>query len=296
MPADFSGGPGANEAALAPEIVAKAESLGFDATRIYAFVRNQIATEWYAGGMKGALETMRQRGGNNVDQASLLIALLRSSQVAARYVHGVVELPVERLAAELGVAEAQVPAALARAGIAHRVVVRGGRVAAVELEQTWVSARVPYANYRGAVVDFSGQTWIPLAPALKTTVGPAIHRGAARDGSQRGRRHRRLPRGTAGGDTAGDCCARRSRHSSRPSIRARCYADQLGGRSVVAEDLGLLPSSLPMAVVAVTGESAALDPARRHAIRFRVRAEASRTTRRSCSTPRWICGRWPGSA
>jgi len=30
-----------------------------------------------------------------------------------------------------------------------------------------VSAYVPYTNYRGATVDASGATWLPLTPALK---------------------------------------------------------------------------------------------------------------------------------
>ena len=63
---------------------------------------------------------------------------------------------------------ARVSAALARAGVPHRPVIQGGVVAAADLELTWVSAQVPYSNYRGAVVDFSGPTWVPLVPALKS--------------------------------------------------------------------------------------------------------------------------------
>ena len=163
------------EAPLSAEVVAQAAELGYDYVRIFEFVRNEIATEWYGGGMKGAEETLRQGAGNDVDQASLLVALFRAASLPARYVHGVIERPVGELAVELGLADpAKVPLALARAGIANRPVVRGGQLAAVEVEHTWVAAHVSYTNYRGAVVDYSGRLWLPFAPALKatTTIAP----------------------------------------------------------------------------------------------------------------------------
>ncbi|HEX9770200.1 MAG TPA: hypothetical protein VGA50_13590 [Kiloniellales bacterium] len=65
----------ASEAPLAAEILAKAAELGHDYARIYEFVRHEIDTVWYAGSLKGAVGTLRQGAGNDVDQASLLIVL-----------------------------------------------------------------------------------------------------------------------------------------------------------------------------------------------------------------------------
>ena len=65
--------------------------------RIREFVRDTVRTEWYAGSRKGALGTLRAGAGNHLDQASLLIALLRASSVGVRYVHGVLELPLEQI-------------------------------------------------------------------------------------------------------------------------------------------------------------------------------------------------------
>lgn len=259
------------DAALAPEILAKAAELEHDYTRIYQFVRNEIRTEAYAGGMKGAVGTLAQGSGNDVDQASLLIALLRASDAPARYVHGVVELPVETLAESLGVPPASVPTALAKAGVAHTPIVRGGRVAAVQLEQTWVSAYIPYTNYRGAVVDFSGKSWVPLAPALKgvADVPPTgiLRRMAySVDGA--------IAAVLAALQTAGPLAAIRRDVEAYLTREApgQTWDGQLGSRTVKPETLGLLPSSLPMTVVAVTGESAQLAPALSHRVRLLARA------------------------
>src|SRR5258708_18589983 len=120
--------------------------------------------------MKGAETTLLQGAGNDVDQAALLVALLRASNAPARFVHGVVELPLDAVAAELGLRDnSRVPAALQAAGVAAAPVIRGGKVVAVQVEQTWVSAYVPYTHYRGVVVDFSGRTWVPLAPAFNAS-------------------------------------------------------------------------------------------------------------------------------
>ncbi len=248
------------EAPLSEAILSQALTLGYDAVAIFEFVRNSIAPELYAGGMKGAEGTLRQGSGNDVDQASLLIALLRASRVPARYVRGVVELSVEQMASELGLVDPQsVPSALGKAGLAFRPVIRGGRVAAVEMEQTWVAAFVPYTNYRGAVVDFSGRTWVPLAPALKLTARLEATGILAQMGFS-----------AASFETA--YLGSAQRNSPLAQIRVQVedyllqeapgetYAGQLGSRSVVTEELGLLPSSLPMKVVAVTEESAALRP------------------------------------
>jgi RHS repeat-associated protein len=262
---------GTGEAPLAEAILQKAEELGYDYVRIFEFVRNDIATEWYSGGSKGAVKTLRDGRGNDVDQASLLIALLRAGQAPARYVHGVIERPVPDLAVEMGVPQSQVPEALARAGVAHEPIVRGGRVAAVELEHTWVSAYVPYTNYRGAVVDFSGKGWVPLAPAIETysrtpatgilkKMGVSVAAfiadalAVSRPTSPLSRLH----------DQVVDYLVENAPEET--------YEQQLGGRSVVPESVGLLPASLPVTVVAVTGESAVLAASHQQRVVVRVRS------------------------
>ncbi len=265
---------GTNGEVIAPEILAKAESLGHDYTRIFDFVRSQVRTEFYAGEQKGAAATLRALAGNDVDQASLLIGLLRASGTPARYVRGVVEVPIADLAAMLAVRNDKVGQALVAAGIANRPIVRGGGIAAYAIEHTWVSAFVPYANYRGTGADLLGRTWLPLAPALK----PHHFEPASGVLAQ------------AGIDATSFVTEQLSSTSSTLPLESlrnrvqsfltgqtppRTYADQLAKLSVVAPPLQLIPASLPVPVVAVTGESAGLDATNRQQAHIVVRTTAS---------------------
>lgn len=71
---------GGNKAVVVPEdlkdpsskaISALAQSLNWNPVSIYEWVKNNIETEWYFGCMKGAEETLRQKSGNDCDQATL---------------------------------------------------------------------------------------------------------------------------------------------------------------------------------------------------------------------------------
>jgi hypothetical protein len=76
-----------------PFIIAKAAELGNDPERLFAFVRDEIGFESYQGSLRGARGTLWSKAGNALDQASLLIALLRASGIPARYVHGTLTTP-----------------------------------------------------------------------------------------------------------------------------------------------------------------------------------------------------------
>ena len=64
----------------------KAAELGFDPIRMFEYVRS-LDYECYRGSLRGTRGTI-WGGGNSLDQASLLIAMLRGARVPARYVHG----------------------------------------------------------------------------------------------------------------------------------------------------------------------------------------------------------------
>lgn len=84
---------------ITPEITELARGLRNDPVEIYNFVRNKIAYQAYSGSWKGATGTYLDRAGNDVDQASLLIALLRASKIAgsnvesANYIDFTLSLP-----------------------------------------------------------------------------------------------------------------------------------------------------------------------------------------------------------
>lgn len=254
------------EAPLAPAIAAQAAALGHDYARIYDFVRNDIRTEWYGGSQKGAEGTLLAGTGNDVDKASLLVALYRASQLPARYVRGVVRVPVATIAANLGLSDDQrVPGALARAGVAHDVVLVGGGVRAVDVQHTWVTAYPPYANYRGAVVDFSGLTWVPLAPAIQGTdwappTAVLEQMGFDTDGF--------IDNYLAGAQPTTPLAALRQQVEAYLEPSGEAYADQLGSRQVAARRLELLPGTMPSPVVVATYEGPELPVEERLEVRL----------------------------
>ncbi len=80
-----------------PFIKQKAQELGNNPAQIFAFMRDEIGYEAYQGSLRGARGTLWSKAGNALDQASLMIALLRASGIKARYVKGT-----------LGTSEAQI--------------------------------------------------------------------------------------------------------------------------------------------------------------------------------------------
>jgi transglutaminase-like putative cysteine protease len=65
---------------------ARADELA-DIDAAFAFVRDRIATEAYAGAMRGAAGTLQARGGSPADKALLLAALLGAKDIPVRFVH-----------------------------------------------------------------------------------------------------------------------------------------------------------------------------------------------------------------
>ena len=58
----------------------------------------------------------------------------------------------------------------------ERAVSGPGGIAAIRVERVWAEAYVPYANYRGAVLDGFEKAWVPLDPGLKRLDAPGGYR------------------------------------------------------------------------------------------------------------------------
>ena len=156
------------EVELTPEIAAQAAALGNSPLAIYEFVRNKVEFQPYLGSRKGAVETLHQLRGNDTDQASLLLALLRSAGIPSRYVRGTVEMTPERAKSWLGVDDAHTAGSiLTTAGMDGINIVNGPNVVAIRCTRVWVEAWLPYSNYRGVPREATGKVWIPLDPAFK---------------------------------------------------------------------------------------------------------------------------------
>ena len=84
----------ANEdVSISPEIQALAKELNHNPARIYKWVYDNIEYVPTYGSIQGAAYTLETKRGNAFDTSSLLIALLRTSKIPARYVYGTIEVP-----------------------------------------------------------------------------------------------------------------------------------------------------------------------------------------------------------
>jgi RHS repeat-associated protein len=95
-PGELTGGSSGNWAdELTPEIQALARGLLNEPLRIFNYVRNYMGYEHYYGCKKGAQLTLLERSGNDFDQASLLVALLRAAGYQAQYQSGFLLVPYQ---------------------------------------------------------------------------------------------------------------------------------------------------------------------------------------------------------
>lgn len=70
-----------------PSMLQQAGALEYNPDLLFAFVRD-LAYEAYSGSLRGTRGTLWSQAGNALDQASLLIAMLRASGIPSRYRHG----------------------------------------------------------------------------------------------------------------------------------------------------------------------------------------------------------------
>ncbi|MBI3610458.1 MAG: transglutaminase domain-containing protein [Nitrospirae bacterium] len=103
-----------------------------------------------------------------MDTASLLIALLRASGIAARYVYGTIEVPMDQVMNWVGGFTNEQAAInfIGSGGTPVTGLVYGGKIVSARMEHTWVEAYVDFIPSRGAV-NKQGDTWIPLDGSFK---------------------------------------------------------------------------------------------------------------------------------
>ncbi|PLX91124.1 MAG: hypothetical protein C0614_00065, partial [Desulfuromonas sp.] len=265
---------GALTAALVDHLKLIASQAGkqhWDPVVIYEWVKNNVATEMYHGCMKGALETLTQRSGNDADQAALLVALMRTAGYPARYVRGVVELFPDLSVADnwFGVEPQQVGELLTQSGVPHEPVYSGGELVNYRFEHIWVEALVPYANYRGALADLEGEIWVPLDTSLK--VAGSTKAGQMDIYSQPDLNLTTLREDyLVSGLTIPPLLYLAERIDNYLVDRApgTTYQDVLHRQTPVNENLQILPSMLQFREIIVTGEYSALPDELIHRVRF----------------------------
>ncbi|MCX8117442.1 MAG: transglutaminase family protein, partial [Desulfobacterota bacterium] len=259
-----------SEAPITQEIALLAQSLNWNPVSIYEWVKNNIETEWYWGMMKGAEETLRQRRGNDADQASLLISLLRASGYPARYVRGVIEFFPDLEGAKnlFGIDEPHKMAEyLQKAGIPFKVIISGGRITNLQMEHIWVEVYVPYANYRGAILDEHGKTWLGLDTSIKVTgysynspreIPATLSFLALRD------QYLSAPQNQTPLEYLRSQIGSQLSNLSQPVS----YEELLWTRTLIPEVLNILPASLQFRQTRITHEYTELPEELRHRVRF----------------------------
>ncbi|MEN8263836.1 MAG: transglutaminase domain-containing protein, partial [Nitrospirota bacterium] len=154
---------------ITPEIQALADSLGNDPLEIYRYVYNNYDYAPYYGSLKGSLDTYWEKEGNDYDLSSLLIALLRASNIPARYVRTNVLMRIEQVMALVDIYDPMGALSYLSSGgfprLGYGTDSKGRGYA--RIEHVYVEAYLPYSNYRGTGEDSAGELWVPLDPTIK---------------------------------------------------------------------------------------------------------------------------------
>jgi hypothetical protein len=148
-----------SECDITPEIQELARGLRNDPRLMYEYIRNHIDYVPIYGSVKGATVTLLDGRGNDFDQASLLVALLRASGKSPSYIYGRIRLYPDQIANWLGVnaTTSVVGKLLPSAGIPVSLYVDGsGALAYVELDHVWVKVAIDGTDY---VFDPSFKTY-----------------------------------------------------------------------------------------------------------------------------------------
>lgn len=153
---------------ITPAIQALASLLNHSPVQIYNWVHDNIEYQPTYGSIQGSDATLANLRGNAFDTASLLIALLRTSGIPARYTYGTIQVPIANFSNWVGGAADPNAAEdfVAEGGIPNAALISGGQIVAMQLEHVWVEAFVDARPSRG-VKNVTPQTWVPLDAAYK---------------------------------------------------------------------------------------------------------------------------------
>jgi transglutaminase-like putative cysteine protease len=132
-------------------------SLNKDPVKIFEYVRNNVFFDAYWGLLRGGLRTYYDMYGNSLDMSSLLVSLLRTAGYPARFAYGIVKVPTETLAENLGLRDT-------KAGLEGAVWVHD--VAGLLYHHDQNSAMIYHVWVRAYV----NGTWIDMDPSFKRVV------------------------------------------------------------------------------------------------------------------------------
>ncbi len=166
--------PTADDLAETPEIQftdairAKAQELGCSPVKLYEFTRNEVFFTPTYGSIQGADMCLQTRECNSFDTSSLLISMLRSCSIPARYSLQTAEIPIEKIMNMVGNFTDPTAALtlIASGGIPVAAKLSGGKIVAARIETVVTEAWVDMIPSRGAVHK-EGDTWVQLDSTIK---------------------------------------------------------------------------------------------------------------------------------
>lgn len=258
-PADFTQ---TIDTEMISELSELAKDLEYDPIKIYEWVLNNIYFQPYYGSAKGAAKTYYDRASNDFDTASLLIALLRESEIPCRYVYGTIRLSAVQANNLFGTESA---------AIAATILARGGIPALWDgfellIEHCWVEAYVPYDNYRGTKSKEGGDTWIPLDPSFKTysyTDGLQVAKEIRFD-------WKNFFENGVTEKTAVEMYKDQIAEYIESNYPDKTIEDVPITRTIKSENLGILPLSLPYEIESIHSDYSEIPDVLRHKIRCKV--------------------------
>jgi hypothetical protein len=288
-PADLAATP---DVQLSPGIQELAASLGNNPLAIFNWVRQNILFVPTFGSIQGSEGCRMSRECNAHDTASLLIALLRASDVPARYVLGMVELPPDRFRRLVGdIQDTKAALRLSASGGIRTIAVldTADQTVAVRLVHVWVEAFVDYAPSRGAGSSGAPETggaWVPLDASIKPSRFQAPLDLEALTGLDLESIGTDLANGiTPGplGEIVGVPTAATEQRivEAKAALKAALAArpettvgEILGTLEVDAAPVPVLPASLPARLVSIDARTAELPDGERHVLTLQVLDEA----------------------
>lgn len=257
------------EAPLSKEIVELARFLQWNPVLIYEWVKNNVETEWYFGVMKGVEETLRQKSGNDADQAALLVSLMRASGFPSRFVKGTIEFfpGIDKVKNLTGIDDPlKIAAFFQKAGIPFKPVIAGGKIANFQVEHIWVESQIPYSNYRGAVIDDMGKSWLGLDTSIKP---PGLAWNAPLEITG-------FPLDSLRDDylqavqtvTPLEFVKARAEEYLAQNNPGKSWHDLLQTKTIIPDILNIIPASLQFKQIAITGEYSELPAVLKQQVRF----------------------------
>ena len=128
-----------------PRIIELARALKNDPKLIYDYVHNHIDFIPYFGSIKGAELALLDEAGNAFDQASLMVALLRASNITANYLYGTIKIPGPEMVSWL---QLDTPLAVGRALSSGYIPIDSWYASGeATFEHVWVQATIAGTDY-----------------------------------------------------------------------------------------------------------------------------------------------------